>query len=111
MASGESHACSHAWVRSWKCSAEGATVAIASIVSERPAGSSPPVDGGRWTVDRAGIRTACPVLCPLSSVLCALCTVHCAPGPAATPEPYACESAACAAATRAIGTRYGEQLT
>src|SRR5436305_3382442 len=28
VASGDSHACSHAWVRSWKCSAWGATVAM-----------------------------------------------------------------------------------
>ena len=68
VASGDSHACSHAWVRSWKCSA--------------------------WTVVAMGSN------CPMRSG-----------GKFAPRETYACLSAACAAATRAIGTRYGEQLT
>src|SRR4051794_24267683 len=36
VASGDSHACSHAWGRSWKCSAEGATVAMGLKCLSRP---------------------------------------------------------------------------
>src|SRR4051812_24686534 len=38
VASGDSHACSHAWVRSWKCSTFGVTVAMDSFKSPRRGG-------------------------------------------------------------------------
>src|SRR3954469_8877058 len=74
VASGESHACSQAWVRSWKCSAEGAAVAMARFSQSGRRKLRPP----RHRQGESG---------------------------------QSCEIFACAAATRAIGTRYGEQLT
>src|SRR5690348_3003881 len=70
VASGESHACSHAWVRSWKWSAVGATVAMGlSIVPGAQAENSPlPAREsrlrGRHPGDRHAIRRAAHVVEP-----------------------------------------------
>src|SRR3954449_7762388 len=73
VASGDSHACSHAWVRSWKCSAAGATVATCRLSQQiraelRPSRGLPAVRQRRvrrrHPRDRHAVRRAAHVVEP-----------------------------------------------